>query len=193
MEDDLSPELNQGSELAFRKAISLYKQPLKRFVGTMIRNSTDIDEIVHDTFVDLWTKIIQKNRKITKVKPLLFKIAHNHSVDWIRKQKVRWLFFQQSEKCLNSLSPYSRLECDELEKTLLKAFDQLNIKDRIVIELVYAEHMKIAEVAEILSLSEEAAKSRLRRARSRLKEFLPPSFYNEWKKAHESKEQTRIG
>lgn len=52
------------------------------------------------------------------------------------------------------LQPENRLMKSELREQLMAAIDQLTERERLVISLYYKEHLKFAEIAEILSVSE---------------------------------------
>ncbi len=187
-EDDLIEMLQNGSELAFRQVINRYCTKIKLLVSCHVNSSEDIDEIVHDTFIGLWMNYVRKNRKIPHLKFALYRIAHNKTIDYLRKNKIRWLFSGKSVQVSNNNTPKNLILCKELEGILMNAYDKLSPKDREILMLYYVDGMKMNEIADVLSIGLESVSSRLRRARSHLRELLPDSFYQEWRVEHDSLE-----
>ena len=68
-------------------------------------------------------------------------------------------------------------EFSESESLLLESIDKLEDKYRIVFELFYLREFKISEISKILKISEPNVKTRLRRAREKLKKLLQQGGY----------------
>jgi RNA polymerase sigma-70 factor, ECF subfamily len=177
--------LCEGSEVAFRQFIDEYQNSLQRFVFGMIRVSSITEEIAHDSFVELWMKYILRKRLINNPEALLYRIAHNKCVDYIRREKAWQMLLRRAPKPAPKPTPLSTFSQNEHDRILLEALNQLRTKDREIILLFYEEDMQMATIAEILGMNQEAVSSRLRRAREALREMIPPSFLEEWRQNHE--------
>lgn len=177
--------LCEGSETAFRQFIKEYQFPLQRFVFGMIRVSTAAEDIVHDSFVELWEKFIRKQIKIHNPEALIFHIVHCRSVDYLRRERVRQLFRLKFTPTSTNQTPLVIYSQKEDDKILFNALQQLRIKDREIILLFYEECLPLSQIASILHLSEEAASSRLRRARKCLHDLIPDYILEEWSLNHE--------
>ncbi len=188
MDEEIIAGLKNGSEVAFRQAIKQYQDNLKRYLRSKLDSPGDVDDIVHDTFVEFWIQFVQKQREITNLKALLFRIAHNRAVDRIRRSRLQSLFMRHENKKSDLESPLYNSTQKEMDTSLLKIFLQLPSKDREMLELFYIEELKMNEIAQVLCIGEEAVSSRLRRARTRLKNLLPESFYQEWRETHDLSE-----
>ncbi len=60
----------------------------------------------------------------------------------------------------------------DFESNLYESLKKLKQKYRIVFELFYINGMKISEIANILNISESNVKTRLKRARDKIKKYL---------------------
>ncbi len=167
---------SNGSEAELRRVIRQFQGPLTRFVHFLVTNSDDIDDIVHDSFVKLWKEVTVKKKKIDNLKAFLFRVARNHAIDILRKDRVRRVFTSQESSATDSYTPLDALYSSETESILVKAMSQLSYNEREILALVYLEDLKMHEAAKVLNIGDEAVSSRLRRARASLKSKLPESF-----------------
>ncbi len=175
-DEELIAALQSGADFAYRRLIGRYENLLKRYVWNIVFSRDQTDDIVHDAFVDFWMHYVQAGRPIENVRALLFRIARNRAVDWVRRQKVRRWFRLNFQPVYEVENPYVRLVKKDEQAKVMHSIAKLPCKDREILELVYVEKMTMADAAQILSIGEEAVSSRLRRARARLKELLSDSF-----------------
>ena len=173
-DEDLVAKLQSGAETALRLLIRRHERLLRRFAYGIVFSREQAKEIAQDTFADFWDYYVQRNREVRNVRALLLRIARNRSVDWVRKQRVR-SFFRLKFRAIEIASddPRERIELDETEEIILEAIRKLPRKDSEILELKCVENLTISEVAEVLSIGEEAANSRVRRAKQRLRKILP--------------------
>ena len=64
------------------------------------------------------------------------------------------------------------VERNEISEAVQSALDRLPTADALVLRLRYLGEMKLSEVAAVLGISVQATKTRLFRARGRLKELM---------------------
>jgi RNA polymerase sigma-70 factor (ECF subfamily) len=76
--------------------------------------------------------------------------------------------------------PIEALELKELRQALSKAMTSLEPKYRQVMILRDVQHFSVAETAEALGISQENVKTRLHRARLRMRDALAPGFDGAW-------------
>lgn len=183
-ESDIIVDLQNGSELAFRQVIQKYQDMLKRYVACFLYSPDVVHEIVHDSFVQFWHNYVQKPKPIFHLRSLLLRIARNRAIDHLRKEKAWNLLLLNVSWKKQTQTPLHLVQSEELNAILKEKYFELSPKDREILLLVYSERMRMSEIAQVLSISEEAVSSRLRRARRRLKELLPNSFYQEWSVVH---------
>ena len=76
--------------------------------------------------------------------------------------------------------PIEALQRKELREALSKALATLEPKYRQVLVLRDIQHFSVAETADALGLGEEAVRTRLHRARLRMRDALAPGFDGAW-------------
>ena len=101
-------------------------------------------------------------------------IASNHCVDRLRKRRLQLVSMQDintwNVPAADLASPEGNLSNFEREKQIQGLLTELGSTDRAAIVLRYWYDMSYAEIAQSLSLTESAVKSRLHRARNQLAE-----------------------
>ena len=138
-----------------------YKNHLFAVAFSICKSASDADDVVQDTFM----KYHFSKKKFSSrehIRAWLLRVAINKAKD------VNRSFWKQ-----NSTSIEDYIETLELpnsdDRDLLSDVLALPEKYRIVIHLHYYEEYSVAEIAELLSLSESNVKIRLSRGRSMLK------------------------
>jgi RNA polymerase sigma-70 factor (ECF subfamily) len=106
----------------------------------------------------------------------LFRIARNALLDHVRQEHRRRQVSLGALRDLHSdaPSPEERVLWEEEVGRLLSAVAGLGARDREIIGLRYGSGLETREVAEILGVAAPAARTRLWRALSRLREVLDP-------------------
>ena len=146
----------------------------------MINDYQQAEDLTHDTFIKAY-KNHHSYQKKASPKTWLFSIAHNSTVDYIRKQKPIKIFQDifQTVKDPASL-PEDVLEIRESSIELYKALSRLKSTYREVIILRKIREFSVKETSEILNWSEGKVKTTLYRAIPALeKELLKEGFLYE--------------
>lgn len=158
----------------------LYSDSIFKYILTMINDYQQAEDLTHDTFIKAY-KNHHTFQKKSKPKTWLFSIAHNNTVDYIRKQKPVKIFQEifQTNKDSAPL-PEDTLEIRERSIELYKALSRLKSSYREVIILRKIKEFSIGETSEILNWSEGKVKTTLYRAIPALeKELLKEGFLYE--------------
>ncbi len=164
------------TEYALKQVIQCYQHALKTFVAVQIDAADEIDEIVQETFVVFWENYATKGREITNLKGLLYRIAHNLTVSYIRKARIHRLFMLKNHHDNKVKTPYDHCYQQERSNMAFNEFQTLSKRDQSILTLYYVEEFRIEEIMDIMAMTEDAVRSRLKRARGRLKE----KFYRKW-------------
>lgn len=166
---------NDGGETVtkedFDNAIIRNNQRLYLIALSFTHNKYDAEDILQNTFLKLWkyNKPFIDNLHIDK---WLTVVCINES-----KSNVKSLFRVHNE-----------LKTELLDKTtfdnenqydLFNAIMSLPKNERTVIHLFYYEDLKTKEIAKMLKISESAVKTRLNRARNKIKIILGDEWINE--------------
>lgn len=151
----------------------------------LLQNKEDAADVMQETYIAAYENL-PKFKGNSSFSTWLYKIATNFALMKMRKEKGRKI----SEERLKDLSkhlyettitdwtesPVDYLKQQELKETLNKAIETLPPKYRSVFVLHDIEGLPIAEVADILSISKAAVKTRSHRSRLYLREKLSEYF-----------------
>jgi len=170
------------SEQTFKKELLPHKNALFGFAYSLCLNDAMAKDLVQDTFYKAITHI-SKYKKNTNAKAWLFSILKNTFINEYRKQKKRpkrvdyeeFLIYQNQNTLLQSTS-FTDLRLKLIQNTvgdeILNAVNKLNIKHRTILLLSDLEEFSYEEISQILNIPIGTVRSRLHRARSKMKHLL---------------------
>ena len=84
--DDLAREASRGEKRALEKIYREYHQPLYRFCLAIVGNPQDAQDALQNTMVKMLRALPGEKRSIA-LKPWLYRIAHNESIDLLRRRR----------------------------------------------------------------------------------------------------------
>lgn len=138
-----------------------YSDLIVKYIASMIKDGYQAEDIMQETFLKAF-QYIEKNQ-IQYPKTFLFRIAHNVTIDYLRKQKpidfVKELFAKDEGASVEDI-----MEVREESRELFLAIRKLKPAYKQVIMLRKIEEFSIADTASILNWSESKVKSTLFRA-----------------------------
>ena len=145
-------------ELLEKNKISLY-----RIGKSILKNDTEVEDAIGEAILKAYKN---KNRlkNIESFKPLIIKILVNECYRIIKKSNRLEL--------VDDLEKLNITSWDNTHIELKEVVNTLGYKFASVITLFYYEDMSIKEISKILKISEGTVKSRLSRAKGKLKEIL---------------------
>ena len=153
----------KGNNLAFSTLIKSYEKDLYKVAIAMTKNDDDALDCIQEAILQAYISI-KDLRQDEYFKTWLIKILINKCNALLKKNK----------KILNL--DVSIAENDKVEQSdRLELKDSINNLDsdlKIVVILYYYEDMSIKDISESLNIPQGTIKSRLSRARSKLKEML---------------------
>ncbi len=159
---------------------STYKKTLK-YIVCNCKNLEDINEILQDTYFNLYKAIKKGGINIEDENSYILGIAKNVIRKYYRgkyKEKSKILYFSKEiEKDDIQIASDENLEADFIIKeNIEEIWNYLkNEKDIMIFKifyLYYAEGLKITEIAKELKLKESAVKNKIYRTLKELKEAL---------------------
>lgn len=180
--------LRQGDRQELARLVDEYSNVVYRTAFRILGNQQDAEDVLQNTFLKVM-KGLKDFEERSSLSTWIFRIAVNEALMMIRKHKpslsIEESFteddFDSEVKPLD-LTDWCCLPEEELlnKETILmleSALHKLNGKLRTVFILRDIEGFSIKETAEITDLSETAVKTRLLRARLRLREELGAFFH----------------
>jgi len=187
--EDFSLEaLRAGDRAEFARLVEAYSGIVYRVAIKMLNNPQDAEDVLQETFIKAFRHLGKFDGR-SNLSTWLYRIATNEALMSLRRQKQTFVSIDEplgsedydSEPmeivdwcCL----PEDELMSTEARSHLDKAVETLPPSLRVVFILRDIEGLSTRETGEVLDLSETAVKTRLSRARLRLREQLT-SYYGE--------------
>ncbi|WP_233711272.1 RNA polymerase sigma factor [Lederbergia citrisecunda] len=141
-----------------------YSDSILKYIFMMVREFYQAEDLTQETFVKAYVKIQSYNRS-SSPKTWLYSIAHNVTIDHIRKQRPIMLFKEvfPNRRDEDPL-PDDAIVIKENAKELYAVLGELKTSYREIIILRKINEFSIDETSEILQWSESKVKSTLFRA-----------------------------
>ena len=191
MEQELIRRVREGDKEAFYGLVRPYERAVSYAVRSVLNNDADAEEAAQEAVLKAFTHI-EKFRGESKFSTWLVQIAINEARMKLRKEH-RELYDSLDESTADEQGDYwpkdfadwreiplETLQRKELREAINKALASLEPKYRQVLVLRDIQHFSVAETAEALGLSGEAVRTRLHRARLRMRDALAPGFDGAW-------------
>lgn len=183
----LAAQAAQGREGAFREILRRYERPVFSLVYRMVRDRGVAEDLSQEAFVRAFNAIDSYDATY-KFSSWLFKIANNHTIDWLRKRKLDTVSIHGSPSASspdevsrtsitlesNEERPDTYVESRELGGLIEDAIGRLRPEYRSVILLRHVEGYAYEEIAQAMDLPLGTVKTYLHRARNELKDLLTP-------------------
>lgn len=158
-----------GDDDAFTKIVERYQKPVYNLCYRLLGNHGDAEDASQEAFMKAYRGLGKYDLQRPFISWLLA-IANNLCIDQLRRRRVTWVgleaLFDRSDP--QSRTPEVALEARNEAEGVQKILSTLSVKDRAVVVLRYWYDYSYDEIAETLSLTNGAVKSRLHRARREL-------------------------
>lgn len=161
-----------GDHEAFVQLIELYQRSVYNLCYRMLGNAEDAEDAAQETFLRAFHSL----RKYDLERPFatwLLSIAAHYCIDQIRKQKMIVFSLDDMpdfELAHHDPLPEATVSLREDQHRIQQLLRRLSETDRATIILYYWYDFSYEEIAQTLSLTVSAVKSRLHRARRALAE-----------------------
>jgi RNA polymerase sigma factor (sigma-70 family) len=170
-----------GDHQAYAELCRRYSKQILRTVLRITRNVADAEDTLQEALLKAYIHIGGFEGE-SAFSSWLTRIAINSALMLLRKKRSQPVYsfesgsdvddFKLPEPMETSYNPEESCIQNALEDELDHAIRYLSPILRAVMQIRYREDASIAEIAKILGISESAAKSRLLRARSKLRRHL---------------------
>jgi RNA polymerase sigma-70 factor (ECF subfamily) len=160
----------EGDAQAFSRLVEMYAKPVHNLCYRMLGNREDAEDAAQEAFLRAF-KAIKRYDPQRKFASWLLSIAANYCIDQHRRGRLQTISIEDSPEASlgdRASGPASTLVQHETRDELQSLLAGLDARDRAAIILYYWHELPYDEIAEQLSMSESALKSRLHRARKTL-------------------------
>lgn len=167
----------RGSQDAFRELVKRFERPVYSLVLRMVQDSATAEDLAQEVFVKAFRRLETYDPQ-WKFSSWLFKIAHNTTIDHLRKGTPDTVPLEAEEDDRGSLAsvladesgedPQAAAERRDLGRSLEKAIGRLRPEYRQAVLMFYVHGASYQEICEALGLPLGTVKTNLHRARKEL-------------------------
>jgi RNA polymerase sigma factor (sigma-70 family) len=167
-DEKLTRRAVRGDERAFAAIFRRYHQSLYRFCLAIVGNPEDAQEALQNTMIKVLRALPGEERSID-LKPWLYRIAHNESIDLLRRRR------ETRELDVEQVAPGYGLaedaEARERLRALIADLKQLPERQRQVLVMRELSGLRFGDIATALGTSGEVARQTLYEARRSLRQM----------------------
>ena len=169
-----------GDQNAFTKLVQKYQKPIHALAWRKIGDFHIAEEITQDIFLKVYQKL-PTLKDPNRFAGWLYRIAARQCQAWLRKKRMQTQSLEDTDTEQIEKMTYSQYVAEERAKAAAEAqrdivhklLARLQENERTAITLHYFGEMTCEEISRFLGVSPSTVKSRLRRARLRLKKAEP--------------------
>ena len=169
-----------GDERAFEELFLRHRRRVALIASRFFRQREQIEEVVQETFTKAFFALGEfSNRQGGSFAAWLARIAFNTCYDELRRQKRRpegalsEVTEEESARLRERLRDEGGAESAAVSRDLAaKLLARLSAEDRLVLVMLDAEGLSVAEIAGLLGWSQSKVKVRAHRARASLRRVL---------------------
>ena len=173
---ELIERILEGDEYAFVLLVEKYQDQIHTLVWQKIGDFHIAQEITQDVFISAYQKLATLKHR-NRFSGWLYVIANRECITWYRKKKPQPQSLEEVDPMELEEAYYSEHisrereeETHEKRRALVrKLLSKLRESDKTVITLHYLAGLSCEEISKFLGVSVNTVKSRLHRARTRLK------------------------
>ncbi|MBL7828970.1 MAG: RNA polymerase sigma factor [Saprospiraceae bacterium] len=172
-DDELIRQAQAGRQSAYSALVRRYEQYAFTLAYRFVKNREDAHEVAQDAFLRAF-RYLPEFRGDSKFSTWFYRIVYSTSLNFLRKQHPEIHSLDDENRPLKILDNSGNdashaLETEERNVAVHQAIQQLSSDDAGIITLFYLYEQSLEEICQIMGLSMSNAKTKLCRARQRLK------------------------
>lgn len=171
-EKDLICRAARGDAEAFRQLVEAYQTPAYRLAARMC-GPDSVEDVTQEAFLAAW-RALPEFRGDCRFSTWLYRLVSNAAIDCLRREKKHRDTGDVDDLELpdGGPSPQEQAERSDTRDAVRRALDRLSPEHRQVLLLRFMQELDYGEIARALDVSEGTVKSRINRAKSKLREVL---------------------
>ena len=177
-DEELISEICNGEEYAIEKLYERYHRYTYSLAYHILRDPGTAEDLVQDVFLSIWRKAASYQVQQGSVHSWIQAIVYHRAIDKVRAAAHRdrqWVPLQtDNEQDPPGEEPdvWEQAWCDEQQRIIRRALNQIPAEQRMVIELAYFGGYTHAEISEQLCIPLGTVKGRMRLGLQKMKVFL---------------------
>lgn len=169
-----------GRQQAFAGLVKRYEQYAFTLALRLVKNREDAHEVTQDAFLRAF-RYLPEFRGDARFSTWFYKIIYSTAINFLRKKDPEIRSLDDESKPVSLHGHYVKdashnLENQDRKAALQQAISQLSPDDSGIITLFYMFEHSLDEICQIMNLSMTNAKTKLCRARQRLRTLIEDNF-----------------
>ncbi len=170
-----------GDQQAYQALVDKYRRALFHHISRLVRARAEVDDLVQEAFIKAFTALESYSTQYA-FSTWLYKIATNHSIDYLRKKKLKTMSIDKPIKTKDgeieyelpdaTYRPDKHIVEDQRNALIQEAIDALPEKYYRVIVMRHQQEKSYDEIATELDLPLGTVKAHIFRARVLLNKYL---------------------
>jgi len=171
----------RGSQDAYRELVKRFERPVYSLILRMVQDPASAEDLAQEVFVKAFRRLGTYDPQ-WKLSSWLFKIAHNATIDHLRRGTPETVPLETGEEDRGSLGavladgtvedPLAAAERRDLARSLERAISRLRPEYRQAVLMFYAHGASYQEICEVTGLPLGTVKTNLHRARKELAQVM---------------------
>ena len=180
-ESEIIKRILSGEKELYEILVKRNNQKLYRIIRSYIKDDSEIEDIMQDSYVKAFTKLYQFKLE-SSFSTWLIRIGINESLARLKEKGKLYHLNEHSDNLRSNtileipdnrqLNPQDKMVRNETKQILENAIDSLDIKYKTVYVMKEVEEMSLKEIAIALDITIANVKVRLHRSKEMLKEKL---------------------
>lgn len=185
---DILLRIREGDENhLFRILFERYHQKVLNRCYTLVKNRTAAEELAEDVFTKAYEKLNSFQER-SSFSSWLYALTYNHCIDYLRqKKKLHYPRWSAENRIPDIVDEQGEPEPEIIYSHLLVILEEIHPEEKAILLMKYQEQLSMKEIGKILSISEDAAKMRLKRARTRVKYLYTQKFLHQYRSLPDQK------
>ena len=158
-----------GDQEQYGQIVKRYEDKLWRYVATILADESMVADCVQETFIKAYVNLQGFDTK-RKFSSWIYRIAHNQAINAIKKQRRLVSGDEVVEKSIHDNSSLEEaMDKQEVKLAMEQSVNQLPIKYREPLVLLFAEEKSYEEISDILRLPMGTVATRINRGKKLLR------------------------
>lgn len=161
-----------GDVEAFRGLVERHQRRVNGFIQNLVRHGPDAEDLVQEVFVAAFRKLDSFDAKRSQFSTWLLTIARNQCLNHLKRSSISTVVSPEFDIESQTTQPLDEVLSGELHARLDAALGLLPLEQRTAFVLAEIQELPHAEIALIEEVEVGTIKSRVSRAKQRLREIL---------------------
>ncbi len=166
-DEDLVDLVKKGQQDFYAEIMRRYKGRLLRYAQYLLLDKNQAADVVQEAFIKAYINLHGFNTK-RKFSSWIYRIVHNQAVNLLKKER-RWVRMSEKLDFEDKDELQEDLVRKELKENLQACLQNMPVIYKEPLVLYYLEEKTYDQISEILRLPQKTVATRLRRAKSLLK------------------------